>query len=111
LLTPPATAQAFTQTWSGAANYRASADFLPAGSRISVGGKSCSSPWSFNVELVKTRASVHVWTSPNFLSDGQFRGVSYPGTVSRGTAYYMRWRLAYKPDTSGCQGVQAVPTQ
>jgi len=104
---PSMPANAFTQTWSGAATYRASNDFIPTSKSIYVGGMSCPGK-SFYVELVKTSGSSSVWSGPFRLADGKW--YAEPGvSVSTSNAYYIRWRSTLGAPT--CQGVQAFPTQ
>jgi hypothetical protein len=107
VVVPAAPAQAFTQTWTGAATYRKSNDFIPTSTNISVGGKSCPGK-SFYIELRMTRGGTLVWDGPFELADGQWRGEG--GVSARtGTAYYMEWRSTL--GAPACQGVQAFPTQ
>ncbi|MGA6159449.1 hypothetical protein ACPEIC_39585 [Stenotrophomonas sp. NPDC087984] len=95
----PANATDFWQAW-GAGSYHASADFVPTGGSIHIGGWTCAggAARSFYVQLVKTNGSQRVFSSYSYGADGvdhtDPRGIS----VSASTSYYLRW---YGRDNNG----------
>jgi len=98
----------FTQTWSGNADYRASRDFVPASTSITLAGKSCTSGTFWYVQLVKTSGSQDMGRTDSEHSDGQWHGQGF-FSVSTRTAYYERWHAVSW--ATSCQGVQAFPVQ
>jgi hypothetical protein len=109
----PAYAANFGQDWSSSASYRASIDFIPSGSSITVYGKACGGgdATAFNMSLLLTQGSVIVWNSGQAPANGVVYNMGGAGT-SAGTAYYFRWRGLRNGSPyygAPCQHVGATP--